>query len=76
MKIENYNELEKAYDDVVYCYKTLRAEIDKIPASEALSAKIYLLQQMLNIQTAMIETKRAIYEIDKHGYYTPKNETA
>ena len=75
MKIENYNELEKAFNDTAYCYKLLRTEIDKIPANEALSAKIYLLQQMQKIQEAMIEVKKTVQEIEKHGYYTPK-ETA
>lgn len=47
MKIKNTEEIKKTMGDMVEAYKVLRTEIDKIPANEMLTAKIYLLQRMV-----------------------------
>lgn len=71
----NYDKLAYSLELTVNGYKALRAELDKLSANEMLNAKIYLLQQMAKIQEALLETKKTVNEIEKKGYYTPK-ETA
>lgn len=75
MKIENTEEIKSTWGNMIKAYIALRTEIDKIPANEALNAKIYLLQKLADIQSASLEIRKVINEINQHGYYTPK-ETA